>query len=185
MANQDNNKADFTYKYFFFYYYLYFFQYNLFLLDYNGIHKKQKFGALDIVESQSKEMWFSSYVVSVEIITQVSLTPWSIFLFLDICWPWNLGLWSLFCWLTNPKLSWLSVQQKNKLPSPENYSNNRPSQIACTVTTVYVTCTQTTLHVHVIDWEHNWELLIACPHRPLCFKKIRATTITAFLITTQ
>ena len=59
----------------FFYYHLCFFQYNLFLLDYNKIHKKQKFGALDVVESQSKEMWFSSYVVSVEIITQVSLTP--------------------------------------------------------------------------------------------------------------
>ena len=29
---------------------------------------------------------------------------------------------------------------------------------------------------------HNWELFIAHPHRPLCFKKIRTTTTTAFLI---
>ena len=36
--------------------------------------------------------------------------------------------------------------------------------------------------VHCIDWEHNWKLLIACPHRPLCFKKIRTTTTTMFLI---
>ena len=36
--------------------------------------------------------------------------------------------------------------------------------------------------VHSIDWEHNWKLLITCPHRPLCFKKIRTTTTTMFLI---
>ena len=35
--------------------------------------------------------------------------------------------------------------------------------------------------VQDIDWQHNWELLIAYPHRPLCFKKIRTITI-AFLI---
>ena len=38
------------------------------------------------------------------------------------------------------------------------------------------------MHVIGIDWEHNWELLIACPKRPLCFKKIRTTTTTGFLI---
>ena len=32
---------------------------------------------------------------------------------------------------------------------------------------------------------YNWELLIANPHRPLCFKKIRKTTTTAFLISAQ
>ena len=36
--------------------------------------------------------------------------------------------------------------------------------------------------VHGIDWEHNWELLTALPHRPLCFKKIRRTTTKPFLI---
>ena len=33
-----------------------------FLLDYNKIHEKQKFGAFDMVESCSKEMWSVSYV---------------------------------------------------------------------------------------------------------------------------
>ena len=36
--------------------------------------------------------------------------------------------------------------------------------------------------VHGINWEHNWELLIACPHIPLHFKKIKTTFTTAFLI---
>ena len=36
--------------------------------------------------------------------------------------------------------------------------------------------------VHIIDWEHHWQLPIAWPHRPLCFKKVRTTTITTFLI---
>ena len=36
-----------------------------------------------------------------------------------------------------------------------------------------------------IDWEHNWKLLITCPHRPLCFKKIWTIITTAFLIPTQ
>ena len=36
--------------------------------------------------------------------------------------------------------------------------------------------------VQGIDWECNRELLITCPHRRLCFNKIRATTTTAFLI---
>ena len=35
---------------------------------------------------------------------------------------------------------------------------------------------------HSINWEHDWELLIACLHRPLCFKKIKTTTSTAFAI---
>ena len=37
-----------------------------FLLDYNKIHKKQKFSAFDIVESQSKEMWLVSYVTCID-----------------------------------------------------------------------------------------------------------------------
>ena len=36
--------------------------------------------------------------------------------------------------------------------------------------------------VHCIDWECNLELLIACWNRPLCFKKIKTTNTTAFLI---
>ena len=60
------------------------FSFDLFLLDYDKIHKKQKFSALDIVESCSKEMWSISYVTCVEKMAQVSLTPWSIFLFLDV-----------------------------------------------------------------------------------------------------
>ena len=46
-----------------------------FFLDYNKIHKKQTFGALDIIESQSKKIWLVSYVTCVDIIAQVSLTP--------------------------------------------------------------------------------------------------------------
>ena len=55
----------------------------LFLLTYiicffwatiKDIHKKQKFCALDILESLNKEMWLVSYTPCVEIITQVSLT---------------------------------------------------------------------------------------------------------------
>ena len=34
----------------------------------------------------------------------------------------------------------------------------------------------------VLSTCHNWELFIARQHRPLCFKKIRTTTTTAFLI---
>ena len=45
-----------------------------FLLDYNKIHKKQKFSAFNIVESWSKEMWLVSYVTCIDIIAQVSLT---------------------------------------------------------------------------------------------------------------
>ena len=40
----------------------------------NKIHKKQKFGALDIIESQSKEIWLVSFIAFVDIIVQVSLT---------------------------------------------------------------------------------------------------------------
>ena len=46
-------------------------------LGYNKIDKKQKFSALDIVESQRKEMW--SFWCE-----QVSLPRWSIFLFSDV-----------------------------------------------------------------------------------------------------
>ena len=48
------------------------------------MHKKQKFSAFDIVESQSKEMWSVSYVIYTDIVAQVSLTRWSVFLFLDM-----------------------------------------------------------------------------------------------------
>ena len=45
-----------------------------FFLNYNKIHKTPKFGALDIIETQSKELWSVSYVTCVGIIAQVSLT---------------------------------------------------------------------------------------------------------------
>ena len=45
-----------------------------FFSDYDKIHKKQKFSALGIAESQSKEMWLISYLTSVDITAQVSLT---------------------------------------------------------------------------------------------------------------
>ena len=64
----------------FFFYSLYFFWYNIFLLDHNKIHKKQKFSALDIVEWRSTEMWSVSFVTC----TQVSSNRWSIFLFFDV-----------------------------------------------------------------------------------------------------
>ena len=47
-------------------------------------NKKQKFSAHDIVESWSEERWSISYVTSVDITAQVSLIPWSIFLFSDL-----------------------------------------------------------------------------------------------------
>ena len=56
----------------------------IFFLDYNKIHKKQKIIAFDIVESWSKEMWLVSYGTYIDIIAQVSLTWWSVFLFLDV-----------------------------------------------------------------------------------------------------
>ena len=62
------------YKKFLFIYYLFFFPYDLFLLDYNKIHNKQKLGALDIAESQSKELWSVSYVTCVDIIAQCDNT---------------------------------------------------------------------------------------------------------------
>ena len=34
----------------------------------------------------------------------------------------------------------------------------------------------------VLSTCHNWELLITYPHRPICFKKIRTTTIGVLLI---
>ena len=45
------------------------------------MHKKQKFREFDIVESQSKEMWSVPYVIYTDIVAQVSLTRWSVFLF--------------------------------------------------------------------------------------------------------
>ena len=39
--------------------------------------------------------------------------------------------------------------------------------------------------VHGSDWEHNWELLITCPHRPLYFKKIKTPLPQRFWFPTQ
>ena len=39
----------------------------LFLLDYNKVHEKEKFSALDIVESQSKEILLVLHVTSFDI----------------------------------------------------------------------------------------------------------------------
>ena len=59
----------------------------------------------------------------------------------------------------------------------------RPSQIACKFTTVHTNgVTRAQKFVHDIEWQHNRQLLIACTHRPLCFKKIRTTITIAFLI---
>ena len=63
---------------------LYFFLYDIFLLDHNKIHKKQKFSVLGITEWQSTGMWLVSFVTCIVIIAQVSLTGWSVFLFLDV-----------------------------------------------------------------------------------------------------
>ena len=38
------------------------------------MHQKQRFSALDIVESQSKEMWLVSYVTCIEIMREVPVT---------------------------------------------------------------------------------------------------------------
>ena len=54
-----------------------------FFFGYNKIHKKLKFSTLDIVESQSKEMSSVSYVTCVDILAQVSLTQWSLYIILD------------------------------------------------------------------------------------------------------
>ena len=79
----------------------------LFLLTYiicffwatiKDIHKKQKICALDILESLNKEMWLASYATCVEIITQVSLTWWSMFLVLDVL---TMKLRTVFILLTN------------------------------------------------------------------------------------
>ena len=59
-----------------YFYYSYSFWYDIFLLDCNKIHKKQKFSANDIAESGSKEIWLVSYVPCVDTIAQVSLTQW-------------------------------------------------------------------------------------------------------------
>ena len=64
----------------------------------------------------------------------------------------------------------------------------RPSQIACTVTTVHITCTQTALRVHknsctlfISLFKNRLNPIFAnTPHRPLYFTKI-TTTSTAFL----
>ena len=47
-------------------------------------NQKQKISAIDIIESQNKEWWSVSYATCVDIMVQVSLTQWSIFLFLDV-----------------------------------------------------------------------------------------------------
>ena len=45
------------------------------------MHEKQKFNVLDIVESQSKEMWLVSYVTCVDIITGLFNPIINIFIF--------------------------------------------------------------------------------------------------------
>ena len=47
-------------------------------------NQKQKISAIDIIESQNKDWWSVSYATCVDIMVQVSLTQWSIFLFLDV-----------------------------------------------------------------------------------------------------
>ena len=47
-------------------------------------NQKQKISATGIIESQNKEWWSVSYATCVDIMVQVSLTQWSIFLFLDV-----------------------------------------------------------------------------------------------------
>ena len=47
-------------------------------------NQKQKISAIDIIESQNKEWWSVSYATCVDIMVQVSLSQWSIFLFLDV-----------------------------------------------------------------------------------------------------
>ena len=58
----------FTIFHLFKFYLLFIFEHDLFLLGYSKIDKKQKFGALGIVESHSKELWSLSYVTYVDII---------------------------------------------------------------------------------------------------------------------
>ena len=84
MANQNNN-TDLLFKHSFFLLFIFLVIW-LFLLDYNKIHEKQKFSAHDIVESWSKDMWsiLISCVACVDIIAQISLTPWSVVLFLYV-----------------------------------------------------------------------------------------------------
>ena len=125
MANQNNN-TDLLFKHSFFLLFIFLVIW-LFLLDYNKIHKKQKFSAHDIVESWSKDMWsiLISCVACVDIIAQISLTPWSVVLFLYVS---TLKL-NIFCYyftdrptcnnsrdcLYNKKLSCLYLTRTNYL----------------------------------------------------------------------
>ena len=61
----------------------------------------------------------------------------------------------------------------------------KSSQIACVATTMHVMCMQTMLHIN----ENSCMVLIPLckkvesanlSHKPLCFKKIKASTITVF-----
>ena len=54
-----------------------------------------------------------------------------------------------------------------------------PSQIACTVTTMQVTCTQTFLDRQKFMYDVDFSVI---PQRPLHFMKIWITSTTAFLI---
>ena len=54
---------------------------NWFFLDYNKIHKKQKFSAFDIVESRSKGMRSVSYVTCMDICTSFFNSTFGIFIF--------------------------------------------------------------------------------------------------------
>ena len=80
LANENNSYIDFTYKHSFA---VYIFS-NIIFLNCNRIHKTQKFSALHVVIWRSKDMWSVSYVTCVDIIAQVSLTWWSMFLFLEV-----------------------------------------------------------------------------------------------------
>ena len=59
-----------------------------------------------------------SYVTCVDIIAQVSLTQWSIFLFLDIP-TLKLRIIIIILPTERPDIPWLLVQQKIKLSSPK------------------------------------------------------------------
>ena len=64
-------------------------------------NQKQKISAIGIIESQNKEWWSVSYATCVDIMVQVSLTQWSIFLFLDVL-TLKLGVIIIIILLTDP-----------------------------------------------------------------------------------
>ena len=82
-----------------------------FFSDYDKIHKKQKFSALGIAESQSKEMWLISYAICVDRVAQVSLTPRSVLLFLAVV---TLKVRIIIIFLTNQPVIILSTVHTTK-----------------------------------------------------------------------